>query len=268
MGAGREVAIGIGDQIIATGLAKGAWAKRGKKVAFGPHGRIIWDKHSELIFRDNPNICYPGNEAHQKVEWVDFYKGNRGYNRKGNGHWIWNMDWRCEPGEVRLSHGELAAGERRGKGFIVIEPGVVRWKSSAQNKDWGFHRYQAVADKLIDAGHQVVQFTHPEAGQILSGVKTMQTHNFRDALAILRNAKLYVGSEGGMHHGAAAMGVAGVVVFGGFIPPSVTGYDMHTNIAGSDMFCGSFTACSHCKEAMANISVETVFSAAMERLSG
>ena len=267
---GALIFMGAGDQLIGSGLARDAWTKRGVKVALGDGNRVIWDKHSEQVFRNNPNIVYPGNEARSKVEWVAFYKGSRGYNRQGPGHWIWNMDWRCVPGEIYLSHGEEAAGRRHGKGFVVIEPNVVRWKSSSANKDWGVERYQALAERLLEDGKQVVQlFPRQDNGESLklSGVKIVKTDTFRDAVAVLKNAAIYVGAEGGLHHAAAAVGVRGVVIFGGWIPPQVTGYDMHTNIASSDHFCGSFKPCEHCREALAAISVETVFSATKERLS-
>jgi ADP-heptose:LPS heptosyltransferase len=103
---------------------------------------------------------------------------------------------------------------------------------------------------------------------LLANVRQVATKTFRDAVAILKNAAAYVGAEGGMHHAAAAVGVSGVVIFGGFIPPSVTGYGLHTNLAGSDRFCGSFAACEHCRDAMNAISVDRVFEAAREKLRG
>lgn len=258
--------MGIGDQIIASGLARDAWKKRGIKIAFGAEGRVIWDKHSEEVFRNNPNVVFPGNERAHRVEWIAFHKGNRGYNRQGNGHWIWNMDWRCVPGEIYFGANEEAAGRRNGRGFVVIEPNVVAWKSSAANKRWPFERFQQLVDALIADGRDVVQFGNPDGSPMLANVRKIKTRTFRDAAVILKNASLYIGSEGGMHHAAAALGVKGVVLFGGWIPPSVTGYDMHANLVGSDRFCGSFSTCAHCADAMAAISVEQVYKAAKERL--
>jgi len=85
-------------------------------------------------------------------------------------------------------------------------------------------------------------------------------------MAILRRAKLYIGGEGGMHHGAAAVGVQGVVLFGGFIPPEVTGYALHTNLTGGAEACGSFNPCAHCAAAMQAIGVDEVLEHAMKRL--
>jgi hypothetical protein len=259
--------LGLGDNIMASGLARDALKDRGVRVAFGEIGQVIWDKNSEQIFRNNPNIVFPGNEKRGNVEWIPFYKGKRGYNTQGDGHWIWNESWRCVPGQIFLTDGEQAAAKRYGSGFIVIEPNVPTWKSSAANKHWPFERYQAVADDLISQGRSVIQFfPDRKAGPRLRGARQIRTLTFRDAVAVLKNSALYIGPEGGMHHAAAAVDVPGVVLFGGFIPPSVTGYDTHTNIAGSDRFCGSFTSCKHCADAMNSIKVETVLEAAKGRL--
>lgn len=259
--------MGIGDQLIATGLARGA-AFRGVKIAFGDGAKLIWDHNSEQIFRGNPNIAMPGEERGAGVEWIDYFKGHRKYNRQGHGHWKWNMAWRCLPGEIFLNDAEKAAGDRQGRGFIVIEPNVESWKQASPNKDWGRTKYEAVATRLIEEGHRLIQFTYPKGGPVLRGVKALETRSFRDALAIMRNASLYLGPEGGLHHGAAAVGIPAVVLFGGFIPPRVTGYDTHANLAGSDRFCGSFTKCRHCVDAMAAITVDRVYRAVKEKIVG
>lgn len=259
--------MGIGDQLIATGLARGA-GSRGVKIAFGDGQRLIWDHNSEQIFRGNPNIAFPGQERGQNVEWVRYFKGERQYNEQGPGHWIWNGSFKAIPGEIFLTGGEKFAGERHGSGFVVIEPNVPTWKASVVNKDWGRQRYQAVATRLLEEGHQVLQFTFPKGGPVIRGVRAVPTHSFRDAMAIMRHAALYLGPEGGLHHAAAAVGIPGVVLFGGFIPPSVTGYDTHTNLVGSDRFCGSFMRCRHCADAMSAISVDTVYKAVKGYLRG
>jgi len=263
----QEATIGLGDNIMASGLARDALKDRGVRVAFGERGQVIWDKNSEQIFRNNPNIVFPGNEGRGNVQWIPFYKGKRGYNRQGDGQWIWNLEWKCVPGQIFLSSSELEHAKRVGSNFVVIEPNVPMWKSSAVNKHWPLERYQAVSDQLIKSGFQVSQmFPDAKAGPRLQGVRQIRTPTFRDAVAALKRSSLYIGPEGGMHHAAAAVGVPAVVLFGGFIPPSVTGYDTHTNLVGSDHFCGSFNACKHCADAMNSIKAETVIKAAKERL--
>jgi hypothetical protein len=259
--------LGLGDNLLGSGMARGA-ATRGKKIAFGDGKRIIWDQHSETIYRGNPNVAKPGSERDQNVEWRPFYKGHRIYNKQAGARWDWNMEFRAAPGEVFFNNGEVRNGRRYGSGFVVIEPDVPSWKSVAPNKDWGREKYQAVADRLKREGHRVVQFRHSKGGPPLAGVDQLKTLDFRDSLAILSHAALYVGPEGGLHHGAAAVERPAVVLFGGFIPPSVTGYETHTNLTGGAEACGSIHACKHCKAAMAAISVDEVFAAAMERLNG
>lgn len=259
--------MGIGDQLIATGMARGA-AARGVKIAFGDGQKLIWDHNSEQIFRGNPNIAFPGQERGSNVEWVRYFKGERQYNKQGSGHWIWNSAFKVAPGEIYLTEGEKFAGERHGAGFVVIEPNVPTWKASVANKDWGRQRYEAVATRLIEDGHKVIQFTFHKGGPVIRGVRAVPTHSFRDAMAIMQHAAVYLGPEGGLHHAAAAVGIPGVVLFGGFIPPSVTGYETHTNLVGSDRFCGTFMRCRHCADAMATISIDKVYRAVKERLRG
>lgn len=261
--------MGLGDQLLGAGMARDAWNSRQRKVAFGDGRRIIWDHNSETIFQGNPNIARPGEEHRKDLEWVAYYKGHRIYNRDDRlrRRWIWNRDFRAKPGEIYLTAGEKMAGKRAGEGFILVEPHVEGWKSVAPNKDWGAARYQAVADRLIADGHRLVQFGYDKGGAPLKGVEVVQTKSFRDALAVMSNAALYLGPEGGLHHGAAAVGVRGVVIFGGFIPPEVTGYETHANLTGGAEACGSYKPCAHCRAAMDKISVEEVHAAARTQLS-
>jgi len=59
-----------------------------------------------------------------------------------------------------------------------------------------------------------------------------------------------------------------IVLFGGFVPPAVTGYPMHRNLTGGAEACGSFNRCDHCLAAMRAISVDEVHAAAVQELGG
>lgn len=258
--------MGLGDNLMATGMAKGAQA-RGKRIAFGDGSTIRWDQHSEQIFRHNPNIAPPGSEGSSDLEWIPFYKGNRIYNRHDHlkERWIWNYDFRVQPGEIFFSDEELSFAKKFGKDFVLIEPSVPSYKGCAQNKTWPFNSYTHIVQLLKAKGHDVRQFSN--GGSLLPGVKTIKAPSFRHALAILANAALYIGPEGGLHHGAAAVGIHAVVIFGGFIPPQVTGYDSHINLTDdSEKACGSLTNCPHCAAAMKSIKIKHVYSAAKDFL--
>jgi ADP-heptose:LPS heptosyltransferase len=252
--------MGIGDNLMASGLARGAKA-RGKRIAFGDGKQILWDHHSEQIFRGNPNIAPLGSEGARDLEWVPFYRGNRIYNRQSGDRWVWNYGFKAIPGEVFLTEDEKKWARFHGSGYVVIEPNVPEFKTVAPNKQWPVERYNKVARLLLKSGVDVVQFNF-KAGHAIPEVRQIKTPSFRHAMAALARAALYIGPEGGLHHASAAVGVAAVVLFGGFIPPDVTGYSSHTNLTGGAEACGSLHACEHCREAMNAISVPEVMDAA------
>lgn len=254
--------MGYGDEIMASGLARGA-RLNGKKVAFGDGRRIIWGPWSEEIFRHNPNIAHPGDELRGDLQWCDFYKGNRHYNRAGNRRWIWNFDFKATPGEIYFGPGEETIRTNVGGGYVLIEPNVPQQKSVAVNKQWDPARWQQVAITLRRDGFDVVQLVYKSARYRLDGVRYIETSNFRNAMAVLSQAGMFLGHEGGMHHAAAALDVPGVVIFGGFIPPQVTGYDLHANLTGGDIVaCGSLYKCEHCAQALDRITADQVISEA------
>lgn len=249
--------IGYGDDIMASGMAKGL---NGKRAAFGDGKRIIWGPWSEEIFRHNPHIARPGQEHRHDLAWIKYYKGHRNYNHMNadRTRWIWNYDFKPTPGRIFFSPDELEFGASIGHGFVLIEPNVPWKKSVAVNKDWGLAKYQAVATRLLAYGYDVVQMSGRDR---LKSVRSVDTPTMRHALAVLSRARFAVLPEGGLHHGAAALNVPAVVLFGGFIPPQVTGYAIHTNLTGGAEACGSLQRCGHCREALDNISVDEVYAA-------
>lgn len=270
---------------MATGIARGA-RDRGKRVAFGDESirKIRWDQHSEVVFRFNPNIAPPGSERSRDMEWVRYFKGGKGtrvYNEQIGDRWRWRPDrWKAKPGEIYLTDAELEVGRKGGEGFILIEPNVPHWKSVAPNKQWPVNRFDDLATEFINAGYRVVQFGHKDSKHRLRQGEYVPVSDFRVALATLMHARLAVLPEGGMHHGAAARVVSvrtgrimrefvpAVVLFGGFIPPSVTGYDFHANLTGGAEACGNFKRCQHCVDAMNAISVDDALKAADGLLNG
>jgi Glycosyltransferase family 9 (heptosyltransferase) len=250
--------IGIGDEVIATGFARGA-AERGKRIAFGDGRQLLWGPWCAEVFKNNPNIATRADE--HNIEWIPYYKGHRGYNRLDpNGRrWIWNYEFKAKPGEFFFNVVERARTLRR-PGTVLLEPNVPWHKSVAVNKDWGWARYQVLAEKLRRAGWRVLQTNY---GKIrLLDVETIAVHSFRDAAAIISSVDLVIVPEGGLHHAAAAVGTRAIVLFGGFIPPQVIGYDAHINLTGGAEACGSLNRCDHCRQALEAIEVDHVYALA------
>jgi ADP-heptose:LPS heptosyltransferase len=257
--------MGYGDEIIGTGLARGA-AARGKKIAFGDGSKISWGPWCVEMFKHNPNIAPPGSEGKSNIEWVNHCKGHRLYNKLENGKWVWNYDFKVQAGEFYFDDRELAFADTYPKGFVVIEPNVPWQKKVAPNKDWGEDNYKKVFAALKQFGYRVVQFNHKNARRILAGAQVINAPDFRSAISVLSKARLYIGPEGGMHHAAAAVDVPAVVLFGGFIPPGVMGYGNQICLTGGVKACGNIDPCPHCREAMSRIHVDEVVESSLRYL--
>lgn len=236
----------------------------------------IYDKRNVLrsdpMWLGNPVIATAkhvnaGNPVHVLVNG----EGRRPYIRypftaeRGMGF----TDWRANDhiGKLYLTDDELAVGRRIRSQigpFLVIEPDVK--PKATPNKKWGVDRFARVVEALPD-----VAFirAHGDECQPFSAARNVRTRSFREACGVLAASDGYVGTEGGFHHAAAALGKSAVVIFGGFISPKTTGYDFHLNIAdnGQGSPCGTWKACAHCQAAMARITVEEV-TAAVRQMVG
>jgi ADP-heptose:LPS heptosyltransferase len=248
--------LGIGDDIMATGMARGA-AARGKRIAFGDGRRLLWGPFSAEAFRNNPNIA---TRVESNTEWIAYHKGNRIYNRYDapRRRWIWNCDFKAPRGELFFDGAEMSQCRLRA-GAVLIEPNMPWHKPITQNKDWGLANYQELADKLRKAGWRVLQTSYGK--RRLERVERIQTETFRQVATLLTGIDLAIVPEGGLHHAAAAVGTRAIVIFGGVIPPAVLGYPSHINF-GADDACGKLDACDHCRRVLQSIEVDHVYALA------
>ena len=176
-------------------------------------------------------------------------------------------DWRCSPGEIRFTKIEMEEAKYRTRDidrpFVFINPAVKN--SYTQNKDWGQDKWVYLAKILnyfqipMVESPPLTSDVYPARAKI-PGVKQIGTKHIRKAFAIMSLAKTFVSTEGAIHHGAAALGLPGIVIFGGFISPQTTGYDMHVNMYPDDPRspCGNKQLCNHCQEMMEKIDPRTV----------
>lgn len=247
--------MGIGDDVIATGMAAGAFA-RGKRIAFGDGKTIRWGPYSKMIFKNNPNIAPPGSERAIDIEWISYYKGRRIYNSASRDRWIWNYDFKVKPGELFFDESEKWCGDIPDN-LVLIEPNVPN-KPCGPNKQWPVERFRALVKALTDLGLDVRQFGYGGPHRVCD---ELITKTYREAASLLDRCLFAVLPEGGLHHAAAAVDTPAVVLHGGFTPPAVLGYDCHVNLTGGATACGSFNECKHCREAMNAITVDTVVTA-------
>ena len=157
-------------------------------------------------------------------------------------------NYKASPGEIFLKPEEIPDIE----GFIYIEPNTKG--TFGGNKDWGFENWQKVVNSLP---YRFVQGW----GRKLDGVEQINTKSFRHACGLLSKADFFVGTDGGLHHAAAALGKPAVVVWGGLVSPKILGYDTHINLHSGTHSCGSRTACEHCRKALEWVTVDKVIDA-------
>jgi ADP-heptose:LPS heptosyltransferase len=160
--------------------------------------------------------------------------------------WVWKP-YTPIPADLKFTPGELEFAERY-RGHVMVEPNVK--DVGHRNKAWP-HWTELMA-ALRAAGVSTVQCGPGGTANIADHFAL--TPSFRYAAAVLSVSRAFVGTEGGLMHAAAAVGTPGVIIFGAFISPEVTGYAMHRNLfTGEGLGCGMRTDCPHCRDAMRKI---------------
>lgn len=239
--------MGYGDWILATGQVRELHAtSRMPVMVVDRRGRSQWSE----VFEHNPKIIRDIRIVHQTLLNAS---GVRPYiAEQTQTRWRWRK-FSPPAGELYLTRDEAAFGAQHG-GKVLIEPNIKG--TSGNNKAWIWDRWQRLVYENSDRYEfvQVGVSTVPR----LEGVTFVNTPSFRHACAVLAASRAYVGTEGGLHHAAAAVNVPAVVLFGGFISPDVTGYKTHRNLFTGGTACGWRVPCAHCREAMNKITVDMV----------
>ena len=260
--------MGLGDAIMATGEINELIKEHpDTKFLIGDGTNEYWNE----VFLNNPYIIRKSEaNNHKKILWLNNYEGHRPYRnydkKKLADNYNWNINYKVKKGEFFFSDDEIKLAtdviskiknKVGSKKIIFIEP-YVKKRRGYQNRDWGFENWEKVVYDLKDR----YAFLHLTYGDLVPIKNCINIHglNFRSSVAILSKCDLFIGTEGGMHHAAAATSRKGVVIFGGHISPQTTGYDFHKNlyadIEGSP--CGNKNICDHCKKSMEIISKDNV----------
>lgn len=247
--------MGFGDWLLAAGEAKAAHKATGRPVLItDPAGKPQWSE----VFENNPYILRKPFAAGGFVRVISS-SGCRPYiAAKSAGRWTWKP-YKPTPAEMFFTEQELAFAECcRGK--IMIEPNGK--PVGHKNKLWPRERWQ----QFVDTAHLPFVQCGPSNTDWLQGVNRMPTATFRQALAVLSVCRAIVTTEGGLMHGAAAVGTPAVVLWSEFIDPSITGYAQHRNIRHARRTCGMRINCPSCRKSMEAITVREVADALTEIL--
>ena len=250
--------MGWGDILMAMGDAKAVHESTGKRVVMPDNrvfsGNTYWGaayESLEYIVRPDEVAAdedvYPFRNGIEITPYIDWPKST-----KNKMHFV---PYKPKPAELRFSlqmNQQLTNLKRKLGEFIFIEP-HVKGSFSAKNKDWGLENFQKVVDEVE------ATFVQPSYGaSLLRGVTPIKTSSFLDGAAVLSIAKTAVMPEGGLMHAAAALNVPSAIIFGGFVSPENTGYEVHTNFYTGGEPCGSLEPCKHCQSAMKKINPRKV----------
>ena len=253
--------MGYGDWLMAAGEARLAHEKTGRPVLItDPAGKPQWSE----VFEHNPYIIPKPFAAGGFVRVISS-SGNRPYiAAKSAGRWTWKP-YTPIPAQMFFTDAELAFAEPY-RGAVMVEPNVKATEHS--NKAWLAERWVQLSAELVAYHHsRVIQCTQSSAVKVLLSAERVVTPTFRQALAVLSVCRALVTTEGGLMHGAAAVGTPAVVLWSEFIDPSITGYKQHRNIRHASKTCGMRINCPSCRRSMEAITVDEVFNAFTEILN-
>jgi hypothetical protein len=212
--------VGFGDEIMVTARVRVLHTRNPVPVLIqGVDGKPRWSE----VWEHNPRIARTAEEAGQTLRDGPGARPYLDYARLTQTRTFFRPQ-SLEPGEIYLTETERSFGRR----IVLIEPHVKKGANS--NRDWGFERFQSVVGACPDLPWAQCYYG---GARILEGVEPIKADTFREVCAVMSGALAAVLPEGGLHHAAAAFGVKAVVIFGAYIPPSVTGYPDHINLARS-----------------------------------
>jgi ADP-heptose:LPS heptosyltransferase len=122
--------------------------------------------------------------------------------------------------------------------YIVVEPGT--------NKDWFGDLRSWPMDRWQELVYHIKK-TYPKLlvlqvgltdTQLLEGVVDLRGRtSFREAALVIKNSSLFIGTEGGLMHAAAAVNAPSLILWGGITLPSFAGYQNHQKILSNFVSC-------------------------------
>lgn len=254
--------MGVGDTLMAMGEARKLHAQTHQPVLIcGRDGRPL---RSDL-FRGVPYIIDrpPRDGApHQRLYNAP---GIRPYiASKTPERWTWRR-YKPTPAEIVFTPEELAFAEPY-RGAVMVEP--YGKAIGHRNKMWPLLYWQQLDTRIhLETKWPVVQ-CGPAGTRPLLYAEHVPTPTFRQALAVLSVCRAFVGTEGGLMHGAAAVGTPAVIIWSEFISPEITGYGRHTNLRKAGAPCGSRQDCQTCAASMYAIQPREAFDALALLLKG
>lgn len=264
---------GLGDTLLLTTVAKEI-----KKAH--PHVRVVVDSSWPQLFHNNRDVdaSFPtGNEPHPAAVIVDYHEPWPPAERKHV------LEILCK--QIGLQSPTIATyyhptPSERAKARLIRPPStrpllVVHPFSgffAARSKQWDFRHWKRFLES-IPPEIETIRF-----GEVEEPATPTERPNHRELIgtdlrlsaAILQSADAFVGQESGLAHLATALGVPSVVLFTGFVPPDVFGYEENVNLMPDLPYapCWNKDGCPPCNAEICTraIQPETVLEKTLEVL--
>jgi ADP-heptose:LPS heptosyltransferase len=137
------------------------------------------------------------------------------------------------PGERRVRI-HLSPGDEQQANSLIRRLGrpLVAFHAQAacsQNKEWYPERWAQVISWLKDRGYEIVQLGCRGETPIPGTVNLLGRTSIRQALALVKHARYFLGIDSVFNHAAHSFGIPGVVLFGASTP-KIWGYKENINI--------------------------------------
>ena len=146
--------------------------------------------------------------------------------------------------------------------FVVIEPhSNSQWFGDL--REWSFERWECVVEWLRDQNYPVVQIGEGGRPVLEGAIDVTGRASFREAVLLMKRARLFLGQEGGLMHAANAVNVQSVIVWGGLTLPEFAGYSKHTVLCSRVECapCGFRGCCPYDKKCLTTVQTSDVISA-------
>ena len=133
---------------------------------------------------------------------------------------------KSEP-ELYLSDDEINQAKNKYPFHYIVTCPVGKQSFTANRKEWGIENFQELIKKFNNI--KVVQVGSP-TDELLESAIDARGLNIRESAAIIKNSLFFIGLEGGLMHITKSVGNRGVILYGGFIKPEISGYDNFINL--------------------------------------
>lgn len=146
--------------------------------------------------------------------------------------------------------------------YVCVQSADTLSSTVVQNKQWINSRFEEIILQ-ISKNYTVIQLGLPKEKKLANTLDYTDDTNIAKAAGILKGAKFFLGQEGFLMHLTRAVNTRSVIIFGGRVKASQTGYKCNENIESSMLCspCWQNNKCDYDRSCMKDISVSEVLSA-------